>query len=262
MKINKKIFILSLIGVVLLAIVLIIFINNNSPATDNNQPENVVDIYDYSGERILYLISPLGRAEYNNLGVVNLNGVKVNLVTLRTKVLLVDDLERIYSDPVSLLPIKIERTISSLFGKEYKTEEYDQKNFTVIMKKFKNKKLMKEQIIKTNGPIQNVILLLFYLRNNSDLKIGWNLIVRVPDEFKAELASIKLELVSIDEIKTPAGKFQAYHFKSIPDKFEFWINKDDPRVPLRIKIKSIIDFNVLMKKYRINNNFYKIKAKP
>lgn len=251
MKINKKIFILSLVGVVLLAIVLIIFINNNSPAIDNNQPEKEVDIYDYSGERILYSISPLGRAEYNNLGTVDLNNTKVNLVTLRTKVLLVDDLEKIYSDPVSLLPIKIERTISGLFGKEYKTEEYVQKDHVVVMRKFKGKKLIKEQIIKADGPIQNVILLLFYLRNYPELKIGWNLIVRVPDEFKAELASIKLELVSIDEIKTPAGKFQAYHFKSIPDKFEFWINKDNPRVPLKIKIKSIIDFNVLMKKYRL-----------
>jgi hypothetical protein len=261
MKINK-ILILSLMVLISLAIVLMIFVNNNSSIADNNQSKKEADIYDYTGEKILYLISPLGRAEYNNLGLVDLNGVKVNLVTLRTKVLMVDDMEKIYSDPVSLLPLKIERTISSLFGKEYKTEEYDQKKFIVVMKKFKNKKLVKEQIIKTNGPIQNVILFLFYLRNYPDLKKGWNYTVRVPDEFKAQLVSIKLELVSIDKISVCSGKFQAYHFKTVPGKFEIWINKDDPRVPLRIKIKSIIDFNVLMKKYGLKNKFSRIEAKP
>jgi hypothetical protein len=254
MKINK-ILILSLIVLIFLAIVLMIFV-------DNNPPKKEAEIEDYAAERILYLISPLGRAEYNNLGTVDLNGTKVNLVTLRTKVLLVDDLEKIYSDPVSFLPLKIERTISKFWGKDYKTEEYDQKKFTVVMKEFKGKKLVKEQIIKANAPIQNVILLLFYLRNYVDLKIGWNLTVRVPDEFKPELVSIKLKLVSIDKISVPAGKFQAYHFKSIPNKFEFWINKDNPRVPLKIKIKSIIDFGVLLKKYSLTNNFPKIEAKP
>ena len=261
MKINKTFILLSII-LILLAIVLMIFINNNSSIADNNQPKNEADIYGYTGEKILYLISPLGRSEYNNLGVVDFNGLKVNLVTLRTKVLLVDDLEKIYSKPESLLPYKIERTISGFFGKDYKTEEYDQEKFTVVMKKFKGKKLVKEQIIKAHGPIQNVILLLFYLRNNPNLKVGWNFTVKVPDEFKAELVSIKLELVSIDKISVPAGKFQAYHFKSKPDKFEFWINKDNPRVPLRIKIKSIIDFNVLMKKYSLNNNSSRLEVKP
>ena len=246
MKINK-ILILLLIALVLSTIVLINFV-------DNNPSKKEAVIYDYVAEHILYLISPLGRAEYNNLGIADLNGIKVNLVTLRTKVLLVDDMEKIYSDPVSLLPLKIERTIYKFWGKDYITEEYDQKKFTVVMRKFKGEKLVKEQIIKANAPIQNVILLLFYLRNYSDFKIGWNFTARVPDEFKPELVYIKLELVSIDQISVPAGKFQAYHFKTIPDKFEFWINKDDPRVPLKIKIKSIIDFNVLMKKYSINNN--------
>ena len=230
-----------------LILVLMIFVGNNLLWAGT-------DIQDYTGENLQYLISPLGRSEYNNLGMVDLNGVKVNLVTLRTKVLLVDDLEKIYSEPGSLLPLKIERSISKLWGKEYKTEEYDQKKFTVVMRRFKGKKLVKEQIIKAKGPIQNVILLLFFLRNNPELKVGWNFTVRVPAEFKPELVSIKLELVSIDQITVPAGKFQAYYFKSIPNKFEFWINKNNPQVPLKIKIKSIIDFGVLMKKYSRHNN--------
>ncbi len=239
MKINK------ILGVVI--ITLMIFVNNNLL---NGAP----DVCDYTGERILYLLSPLGRSEYNNLGAVDLKGTAVNLVTLRTKVLLFGITEKIYSDPESLLPYKVERTISKLWGKEYITEEYDQKKFTVVMRKFKGAKLVKEQIIKANGPIQNVILFLFYLRKYPDFKIGSNFIARIPADTKLELVTIKLELVSIDEIKVSTGKFQAYHFKSIPDKFEVWINKNNPRVPLKIKSKGLVDYSILMKKYSSYNN--------
>ncbi|MCX5714961.1 MAG: hypothetical protein NT033_09250 [Candidatus Omnitrophica bacterium] len=230
MKINK----ILIVSAIVLMIV-----------ADHNLLKGEADIHHYTGESILYLISPIGRSEYNDLGEVDLNGIKVNLVTFKTKVLLVTDTEKIYSDPESLLPYKIERTISKPLGKEYITEEYDQKKFTFTLRKFKGKKLVKEQIIKADGPIQNAILLPFYLRRRPDLAIGWHFTARVPNEFK-------LELVSIDTIKVPAGKFLAYHFKSIPDKFEIWINKDSPQVPLKIQGKGIFDYALLMKKYSLH----------
>ena len=103
MKINK-ILIVS-------AVVLIIFAGNNLLKADTV-------IHDYTGENILYLISPLGESEYNDLGLVDLKGVKVNLVTCRTKILFFEDTEKIYSDPDSLLPIKVERDVSKLWIKE------------------------------------------------------------------------------------------------------------------------------------------------
>ena len=240
---------------ILVIMFLMFFVNNNSLKAET-------DIADYAGEKIRYLISPLGRSEYNNLGMVDLKGIKVNVVTLSYKVLFVDSVEKIYSDPESLLPYKIERTISKLWWKEYVTEEYDQKKFTVAIKKFKGKKLVKEDIVKANGPIQNLILSFFYLRRYPDLKIGWNFTVSVLDEFKFATTEFKLELVSIDKISTPAGKFQAYHFKSIPVKFEIWINKNTPQVPLKIKLKSIFDCLISMKKYTLNNNLSRAESKP
>ena len=210
--------------------------------TDCNLSSGGDGTYDYNGESILYLINPVGKAEYDDLGVVDLNGVKVNLITFKTKVLFFEDTERIYSSLESLLPYKIERTISNAWGEEYITEEYDQKKFTVTIKKFKGEKLVNKQIIKANGPIHNAITLPFYLRSRHDLAIGWHFTARVPNEFK-------LELVSIDEITVPAGKFQAYHFKSIPDKFEIWVNKNSPRVPLKIQGKGIFDYALLMKEH-------------
>ena len=128
------------------------------------------------------------------------------------------------------------------------------KKFTVVVRKFKGVKLVKEQIIKANGPIQKYNSISFYLRRHPDLKIGWNFTAQVPAEFKLELDTIKLELVSIDQITVPAGKFQAYHFKSMPAKFEIWISTNTPRVPLKIKSKGIISYAIIMKEYSLDNN--------
>jgi hypothetical protein len=161
-------------------------------------------------------------------------------------------MEKIFYDPESSLPYKTERTNSGFWIKEYRTEEYDQKKFTVVIKKFKGKKLVKEKIIKADGPIQNMNTLLFYLRKQPDLKIGWHFTAKVLNEL--ELSEFDLELISIDEIIVPGGKFQAYHFKSVPDTFEIWIDKNSPRIPLKITIKGIVNFSILMKGYSLHNN--------
>jgi hypothetical protein len=206
-------------------------------------------IYPYAGERVMYLISPLGRAEYADLGLVDLNGIKVNLLMFRTKVLFVEDIQKIYSDPESLLPYKIDRTISKFWGKEHTIEEYDQKNFTVVIREVKGVKSVNERTIKANGPIQCPVLFSLYLSRYPGLQIGRDFTARIPDE-------VKFRLLSIDKIIVPAGRFQAYHFKSIPDKFEIWINKDVPRVPLKIKGKGGLDFALVMNKYNMNGSDY------
>ena len=211
-----------------------------------------VEINGYSGESIQYLIKPVGRSEYKNLGLVDLKGVKADLVTLKSKILFVEVMENIYYDPESLLPYRTERTNSGLWFNEYRTEEYDQDKFTVVIRKFKDKKLVKEQVIKAGGPIQNMNTLLFYLRKQPELKIGWHYGAKVVGELK--LLKFDLKLISIDEIVVPGGKFQAYHFISVPDTFEIWIDKSSPRIPLKIIIKGIVKCSLLMKGSSLHNN--------
>jgi hypothetical protein len=237
MKINK-----ILIAAV---IFLMIFVNDNSLKAG-------AVIYDYAGESIQYRIEPVGKSEYKNLGMVDLKGVKANLITLKSRILFVEVAEKIYSDPVSLLPYRTERTTSGPWFKEYRTEEYNQKNFTVVVKKFKGKKLVKNQLIKSNEPIQNMNLLLFYLRKQPSLKIGWHFTAKILDELK--ILKLDLKLISIDDITVPAGKFQAYHFKTTPDKFEVWISKAEPRIPLEIIVKGIVHCTILTEKYSLHGN--------
>ncbi|MCX5716287.1 MAG: hypothetical protein NTV07_05490 [Candidatus Omnitrophica bacterium] len=196
-------------------------------------------VCDYTGERVLYSITPAGKSEYKDFGIVDLNGTKANLAVFKTKVLLFEDTEKIYSDPRTLLPYRVEREIYNMGVKEFIIEEYDQANFTVTMKKYRGGTLMREWKTKTSGPIHNAIMLPFYLRQCPDLCVGWQFTARFPDEFK-------LELASIDNITVPAGEFQAYHFKSSPERFEIWISKDDAAVPLKIKGTGIFPYALLM----------------
>jgi len=239
MKINK-IFIVS-------AVALTIFVNNDLLKGETAG-------YDFTGEKIQYLVNPVGKSEYNNLGTIDLKGVKASLVTIKSRILFVEVVEKIFYDPETSLPYKTERINSGFWIKEYRTEEYDQKKFTVVIKKFKGKKLIqvKEKVIKTDGPIQNMNTLLFYLRKQPDLKIGWHITAKVPNEL--ELTKFDLKLVSIDEITVPGGKFQAYHFKTVPDTFEVWINKSSPHIPLKINIKGIVNCSILMKGHSLRNN--------
>jgi hypothetical protein len=200
---------------------------------------------DYSGERIIYEISPLGAAEYNDLGIVELEGKKVKLVTFKTKVVGFSDLEKIYCDPETLLPLRVERYVAFLFRKEYLVEEYNSKESSLVIKKYVGNKEVKEYHFKANDPIHNAILLPFSLRAAPTLGVGWSLESRFPDTFK-------ISLVSLDEITVPAGKFKAYHFTSQPHKFEIWISQDADRIPIKIKGVGGYSYTLVMKKRIFN----------
>jgi hypothetical protein len=199
---------------------------------------------EYAGERIVYQISPFGRAEYNDLGTVELDGNKVDLVTFKTQVLGFSDTEKIYSAPGDLSPIRVERDVATWLGKEFLVEKYDARTFTLTIEKFKGNKKVKEYVFKKDGPIYNAILLFFYLRRVPEIDIGWTFEGRIPEKFQ-------IQLDSIEEIDVPAGKFMAYHFKAIPDKLELWVSKDSPRTPLKIKGRGGFHYTLLMQEHTI-----------
>ena len=195
---------------------------------------------DYSGEKITYEISPLGTAEYNDMGSVILEDKKVRLVTFRTSIIGFNDLEKIYYDPKMLLPLRVERDLSFPFSKEYLVEEYNLEKFSLYIKKYVENKVVKEYSFQAAGPINNAILLPFYLRTIDVLELGWSSTIYLPDTYK-------ISLVSIEEIEVPAGKFKAYHFSSQPQKFEIWISQDPERLPLKIKDTQGYGYTMIMK---------------
>jgi len=190
-------------------------------------------------ETILYDVSPLGSSEYNDFGEVELYGKQVNLVTFKTSVFGFNDLETIYSDIRTNLPVKVERDISFLLHDEHIVENYSPTEGKLIIEKFEGSKKVEEFNFEAKGPIHNAIILPFSLRKIKDLNIGWSFDIRLPDEFK-------VTLVSIEDVSVPAGTFKAYHFISEPKKFEIWITTDGLRIPVKIKGCGGLDYTLSM----------------
>lgn len=193
-------------------------------------------------EEIYYDVSAFGNSVYQDLGQVEFRGKTVNLVIFKTRVMGFEDKETIYSDPVTGLPLWIERNISTWFDKEYLTEKYMQDEHKLTIIKFKENKKVEEHEFKASGPIQNAILLPFSLRKVPDLEVGWSCDIMLPAEFK-------VKLVSIDDVAVPAGKFKAYHFISEPAKFQIWISADSLRLPVKIAGAGGLSYTMVMKKY-------------
>jgi len=192
-------------------------------------------------ETISYNISPVGKSEFRDYGQIEFRGRAVNLTIFETQVAGFKDTEKIYSDAKTGLPLWVERDITDWLGKEFLTEDYRQGERKLFITKFKKGKKVQEYKFNASGPIHNAILIPFSLRREKDLKIGWSTEIRLPQEFKVQLSSI-------EDITVPAGKFKAYHFTSIPAKFEIWVSADDLRLPVKIKGLGGIPYALVMSK--------------
>jgi hypothetical protein len=182
-----------------------------------------------AGERILYRINPFGKSEFVDEGIVSVDGRDLRVCRFRTRIIGFDDNEKIYSDPLSGLPVRVERNIRWPFSSEYIVEEYDQQNFTMVMRKYKGTKMVEEHKLTQSGPIYSAILFPFSLRNvPGEPELGWRIKTAFPNEYE-------IKLISIDHVKVNAGEFEAFHFISEPHTFDIWISKDQYRIPVQIQ---------------------------
>lgn len=199
------------------------------------------------GERMLYDIKIgniyLGKAEFNHVAMVEFSGKPANLVTFKTEMARFTDLEKIYSDASSFLPLRVERFISTWPVPEKIVEVYRQDNFTLSIKKTRGNK-QESTVIKKDSVIHNAIMLPFYVRMMPKLSVGWSMRAVLPNQ------SFQIKLVSIEDITVPAGTFSAYYFSSDPEKFEIWISADSRRMPLKIKGTGIMGYTLVLKEYK------------
>lgn len=202
----------------------------------------------FVGEKIVYDVKlggvTLGRAVFNHVSRGMLGAREVNFMTFKTSLVRFSDLEKIYSDLDSFLPLKVERDVSTWPNREKITEIYDQDKFTLKITKLKGNK--KEELsISKDGPIYNAILLPFHVRMIADLDPSFTMKIRLPTQ------EFTIKLTGIEEVTVPAGAFKAFHFESEPKKFEIWISADDCRTPLRIKGTGLVGYTLLMREHHL-----------
>ncbi|MEI8348968.1 MAG: hypothetical protein WCI77_02345 [Candidatus Omnitrophota bacterium] len=194
-----------------------------------------------AAEKIVYEVSPLlGVSEYQDMGLVDFHGRRVNLTIFYTNVAGLKDTEKIYSDPKTNLPLWVERDVSLWLRREYLTEEYVSSENRLTITKFVRGKEIAKYSYQGKGPIHNAILLPFVLRKMPELKPGWSCKIRFPNEFT-------VKFVGIEDVSVPAGKFKAYHITSTPHQFEIWISADKERLPVKIKGIGVFSYTLAMK---------------
>jgi len=206
---------------------------------------------DYAGEKITYDVMlgkmRLGKAYFNHLANVKLDGRLLGVMTMETKLTQFTDTEKIYTDLDTLLPIRVERNVLRWFAHERITEDYDQNNFTVTI--IKNAGKGEEKlVIKKDSLIHNALLLPYYVRRIPRLNVGGIIIANLPTR------RLQIKLVSIEDVKVPAGTFKAYHFKSAPKQIEIWIGIDERRIPLKIQGTGIFGYSLVMSEYAFGHN--------
>lgn len=200
------------------------------------------------GEKLVYDVKlggiRLGKAQYTHNKSVEINGKLLTVMEFVTKVANFNDTETIYTDPETFLPVKIERNITNWFSKEKITEDYDQKNYILTIKKTVGSK-NEELTIKKDTPIHNAILLPQYVRRVAKLDIGRILVANLPK------GRYEIRLVSIENVTVPAGIFKAYYFKTNPEQIEIWISADERRIPVKIRNCDKIGYSMVLKEHSL-----------
>jgi hypothetical protein len=212
------------------------------------RPNNKIETFqsNHIGEKIIYDVKLgklyLGEARFANIANAQVNSKVLNVMVLETKLAQFTDTEKIYSDPQTLLPVRVEWDILNWFVQEIITEEYDQDNFTVTIIKDKGSS-QEKTVIKKNSHIHNAILLPYHVRYIPKMDVGRIIIANLPTR------RLEIKLTSIEEIKVPAGTFQAYHFTSTPKQIDIWISADERRLPIKIQGSGIFGYTLAMKEH-------------
>lgn len=194
------------------------------------------------GERIEYDIKlgmlKLGTSLFRQVENGVVGEAKANVFIFETKLIRFSDTEKIFADPRRYLPLRVERNISAWPKHEEIVEEYDQKAYKVTLNKGG-----RHDEIKSDGPLQNAILLPFSLRECARMEPGWRAQVNLPTQ------QFAIVFMGTEKISVPAGDFDTYHFKSEPEKFEVWVTADESKIPVKIKGTGAIGYTMFMSKY-------------
>lgn len=203
--------------------------------------------YARAGEVISYSVNwgsfTLGSAIFTCLPNIVENGQVLAVMSFETNLKTFGDKETIFSDALTLLPVRVEREVRNLLRHEKITEEYDPQNYTVTVIKKNGHEEINRDVYKKDSPISNPILLPHYVRLLPELKIGQAIVANLARR------TYEIKLIDLEEVKVKAGTFKAYHFESNPKQIEIWLSADKDKIPVKIQGLGIFSYTLEMNKY-------------
>ncbi len=185
------------------------------------------------GEKIHYSVKQgmfkAGNAVLEFKGDAYLEGKKYTLITFLAKGFNFYDEERIYADPVTLLPQKVMRDLNIFGNKENIMEEYSFKDsFIRITKVAGGKTTIQDISITNSSATDNIYTFLYRTRLQEEIKVG-----KVVD---LQLPTLTLKFQGVQQVSFNAlgKKYQSVMFRSVPAKYTLWFDPGPQKLPLRI----------------------------
>lgn len=233
-KLSLKPVFLSLIGV------LMIFVTSIS-AAGKKEPLFL------HGEKITYVIKKFGvKAGEATLvfhGLTKTRGYDAYLVIFTANALNFFDEEKIYVDPVTFYPIRIERALN-LFGKREKiTEDYfAQKGSVKITKEAGGE--VTQKVIDKKTRLDNIYCFLYRYRFLGTFRSKDSFTMHLPTQ------EVTFELKKTVKVKTAGKTYDSYYMKSDPARYEVWFDAGPKKIPLKINgAVGFGDTTMMMAKY-------------
>lgn len=201
------------------------------------------------GEILTYTIRKFGMKagetviEYK--GLVDVDGMKQILITFTAKGFNFLDDERIFADPQTLLPLKVERNLNIFGKKERIVEHYNAQDNTVIIRKYNKNKFIEEIVFKKDKPIDNLYCYIFRYRTQGHFSEGQELRMSLPTK------DVNFEIIRRETIEALAGQHEAWFMQSRPAEYQVWFSTGKERIPLRIDgAVGLAKTNMVLESYK------------
>ncbi|MBN3040709.1 MAG: hypothetical protein JW867_06240 [Candidatus Omnitrophica bacterium] len=173
-----------------------------------------------------------GDIEWEYLGKEKIDGKEVEVLSVNsdTTILNLFDLtskEKVYLDPSTYLPYKVERDLK-VFGKDEVVQEYynQEKGYVKLVR---NDGQEKVDILKQDKPIHNILALLYFFPDNIAFESGKWLDFNLPTQ------KIKIKMVKERFLNVDSQKKETYFLLGRGAKhFSLWLDKKNS-LPLRLE---------------------------
>jgi len=184
------------------------------------------------GETLTYAIKKFGiKAGTATLvyhGLVEVNGTPYIQIVFTADGFNFFDEEKIFADPQTLLPLRVERGLNIFGKKEQIVEVYDPDRGTVSIKKYKGGKLVDETAFEQDRPIDNLYCFLYRYRMSGQFEPGQTFRMFLPTK------DVEFEIIDKESVKFYQGADEAWYMQSRPAEYRIWFGTRQDKLPLRI----------------------------
>jgi len=246
MRRSRILFFFLIIPVLLLA-VFVVYRNGRAPGIQSVFPafsgdeKAAVEAVFPSGEVVRFgvysNIFKVGEGSLAYAGTVLRGGERQQHVRMQVETLSVNDTDEVYGREDFSFPRRVERNIK-LFGRAERIEEiYADDGRSVTISKAVKDRPLETQVLGSEEPLQNVLLMIYRLRNDPALDVGKAYAINLPTQ------KFVLSVKSRTKLKVPLGVFSVFYIESTPAKYKIWMTADPKRLPVRIQ--GLVSFGMV-----------------